>query len=131
MKTITQEVHGKDLPELWRKQAEVSPDDVVIVSIQPQKSVDDLSHRLLEIAEQVSAEAKKRGLTEQELLKILEEKHDFVAQALSDVLQEDSRWEQLLSDPRSEKALDSLVEEAKKDIAEGAVYDHDPSNRPE
>ena len=90
MKAITQEVHGKDLPELWRKQAEVSPDDVVIVSIQPQKSVDDLTHRLLEIAEQVSAEAKKRGLTEQELLKILEEKHDFVAQALSDVLQEDS-----------------------------------------
>ena len=131
MKTVTQEVHGKDLPEQWRKQAEVNPDDVVIVSIQPQKSTDDLVYQLLEIAEQASAEAKKQGLTEEELVEILKDKHDFAARALSDVLQEDSRWDQLFSDPRSDKVLDRLVEEAEKDTAEGAVYDYDPSNRPE
>ncbi len=94
-------------------------------------SGDDLTHQLLEIAEQASVEAKKRGLTEEKLIELLREKHDYVAHALSDVLEDELQWEQRFSDPRSENALDNLVAEAKKDIAEGAVYDYDPSDRPE
>lgn len=131
MKTVKQEVHGKDLPKQWREKAKVGPDEVVIVSILPQASIDDFTHQLFELAEQVSAEAKRRGMTEKELVELLKEKHDVVAQALSDLLQDESRWEQLFSDPRSEKALDKLVSEAEKEIAAGKVYDYDPSNRPE
>ena len=72
MKTITQEVPGRDLPEEWRKKAEVSPDEYVTVIIRPSR--DELTRRLLEIAGRASAEAKEKGLTEEKLSQLLDEK---------------------------------------------------------
>lgn len=72
MKTLTQEVPGRDLPEKWRMLAEVSPDEYVTVIIQPSR--DNLTSKLLEIAERASDEAKKKGLTEEKLSELLNEK---------------------------------------------------------
>jgi hypothetical protein len=72
MKTLTQEVPGRDLPEKWRIMAEVSPDEYVTVIIQPSR--DKLTGKLLEIAERASGEARKKGLTEERLSELLNEK---------------------------------------------------------
>lgn len=72
MKTLTQEVPGRDLPEDWRKMAEIGPDDYVTVIIQPGR--DALTGKLLEIAERASDEARKNGLTDEKLTELLNEK---------------------------------------------------------
>lgn len=72
MKTLTQEVPGRDLPEEWRMKAEVSPDEFVTVIIQPSR--DELTKQLLDIADRASTEAKEKGLTEEKLAQLLNEK---------------------------------------------------------
>lgn len=72
MKTLTEEMPGRDLPEDWRKKIEIGPDDYVTVIIQPGR--DMLTAKLLDIAERASDEAKKNGLTEEKLTELLNEK---------------------------------------------------------
>lgn len=71
MKTLTQEVKGKDLPEQWRKEADIDSEEIVVVTIQPRR--DELTEQLLAIAEEASAEAKEKGLTEERLSQLLHE----------------------------------------------------------
>jgi hypothetical protein len=72
------------------------------------------------LLERAFAELAKLPLTEQ----------DSIARDLLERIAADTRWEGLLSDPRSEAALDRLLAEADADIAAGQVMDFDPSNRP-
>jgi len=58
------------------------------------------------------------------------EQQDMVAQLLIDSMQADKKWDELLADPRSKTALSKLADEARREIAQGKVYDYDPSNRP-
>ncbi len=71
MQTLQENVKGKDLPDEWRQKAQVLPDEVVTVTIQP--STEALTKRLLEIAETVSVEAEQNGLTEERLNMLLNE----------------------------------------------------------
>ena len=71
MQTLQENVKGKDLPDEWRKKANVLPDEVVTVTIQP--GTEALTKRLLEIADKVSAEAEQKGLTEEQLNMLLNE----------------------------------------------------------
>ncbi len=71
MQTLQENVKGKDLPDEWRKKANVLPDEVVTVTIQP--GTEALTKRLLEIAETASAEAEQKGLTEEQLNMLLNE----------------------------------------------------------
>jgi hypothetical protein len=76
--------------------------------------------RMTALLERAFAELAKLPLPEQ----------DSIAQDLLDRIAADARWEALLSDPRSDSALDRLLAEADADIAAGRVMDFDPSNRP-
>ena len=71
MKTMREEVLGKDLPEPWQKKAKVEPYEIVTVTIQP--GTEELTKRLLEIADRVTDEAGKKGLTEEKLNELLNE----------------------------------------------------------
>lgn len=71
MKTMREEVLGKDLPEQWQTKAKVKPYEVVTVTIQP--GTEELTKRLLNIADKVSVEAEQKGLTEEKLNELLNE----------------------------------------------------------
>ena len=73
MQPLREEMKGRDLPKKWQKKAAVGPDETVIVTILPGESKDDLTKQLLDMAEQLSAEAEKRGLTEEKLSQLLDE----------------------------------------------------------
>jgi hypothetical protein len=64
-----------------------------------------------------------------ELSRLPEADQDVIAEAIIDLLPDaaaDQEWERLLADPRSDRALESLLREADAEIARGDVRDTDP-----
>ncbi len=53
-----------------------------------------------------------------------------IANHVLELLEDETRWDQLFEDPRSDKALANLVSEARLEIARGDVHDFDPATKP-
>lgn len=72
MKTITiDNIRGDQLPQEWAKQAEISPDEIVAITIGPPRK--QQVEKLLELINKIGQDAKKKGLTEQKLSQLLNE----------------------------------------------------------
>lgn len=71
METLREEVKGKDLPKEWRDKANVSPDEIVEIVIQPPRS--EQLKKLFGLMDSMSDEAKRNGLTEEKLAELLSE----------------------------------------------------------
>ena len=63
------------------------------------------------------------------LQKLPEAEQEAIAREVLERIAADARWEALLSDPRSEKLLERLGDEALAELRRGDVIDGDPSNR--
>lgn len=57
------------------------------------------------------------------------EQQDAIAREMLDRIEADDRWDRLLNDPRSNKVMSGLLDEARADIAGGDVVEFDPATR--
>ena len=71
MQTLREEVKGKEIPEKWRKKAEISADEIVEIIIQPPRN--EQIKKLFETMDRINDEAEKKGLTEEKLAELLRE----------------------------------------------------------
>lgn len=69
--TVIEKVTGKELPPAWARRAEVLPDEIVEVTIQPPRSVRLLA--LFEVMDRAGVAAQKKGLTDEKLAQLLED----------------------------------------------------------
>ena len=69
--TIIDRIRGRDLPREWARQADVGPDELVEVTIQPPR--DKRLRELFAIMDRAAKEAKQRGLTEEKLQELLKD----------------------------------------------------------
>lgn len=69
--TVIEKVTGKDLPPAWARRAEVLPDEIVEVTIQPPRA--GRLRALFEIMDQAGEAAQKKGLTDKKLTQLLED----------------------------------------------------------
>ena len=72
MKTITiDKVKGYDLPKAWAREAEVRPEEEVQITIGPTR--EEAAKELVRIMDRMGKEARKNGLTEEKLTKLLQD----------------------------------------------------------
>lgn len=72
MKTlILENISGDQLPEEWKRQADVQPGEQVEITIAPPRS--ERVQALLESIDDIGRQAAERGLTEAELTQLLDE----------------------------------------------------------
>jgi hypothetical protein len=69
--TIIEKVQGKELPAEWARRADIRPDELVEVTIQPPRDV--RVRALLALMDQAGKEAEEKGLTDEILAKLLED----------------------------------------------------------
>lgn len=60
---------GKELPKKWAENAGIDSDEVVQITVTPEREI--LAAELSEIMDEAAAEAKKNGLTEKKLDELL------------------------------------------------------------
>ncbi len=60
-----------------------------------------------------------------------EAEQEAIAREVLDRIAADARWDELLSDPRSGRALSRLAEHARAELADGRFSNSDPSDRSE
>jgi len=65
MQAVREEILGEELPEEWRKKANVRPNERVTLIIRPAREVQ--AKRVMGLVAQMSREAKEKGLTEEKL----------------------------------------------------------------
>jgi len=59
--------------------------------------------------------------------RLSQEQQDAIASEILARIEADARWDAALADPRSDRLLKQLADEARADIARGDVLDTDPS----
>ncbi len=71
IQSIREEVKAKNLPAQWRKKIQAEPDQIITVVLQPRD--EELTQQLLHLADEMTREAKQKGLTEEKLNQLLSE----------------------------------------------------------
>ena len=69
--TTIERVSGRELPKAWAQRAQVQPDDMVQITITPDRN--ESGKNLKMIMDEAAAQAKRNGLTEEKLNQILNE----------------------------------------------------------
>ena len=69
--TTIERVSGRELPKAWAQRAQVQPDDMVQITIAPDRN--ESAKNLKMIMDEAAAQAKRNGLTEEKLNQILNE----------------------------------------------------------
>ena len=69
--TTIEQVSGRELPKAWAQRAQVQPDDMVQITIAPDR--DEASKKLIALMDNMGTQAEKNGLTEEKLNQILNE----------------------------------------------------------
>ena len=74
MKVIYKTVLASDLPAAWREEGGFAPTDRVVVRVEPDDPELAKAARLVEVMEIVGRRARARGLTEEKVAEILDER---------------------------------------------------------
>lgn len=71
---LTKTLPARDLPAAWREEGQFRPDDRVTVTIEPEDPELAAAGSLIEVMNIIGRRAQARGLTEEKLQEILNEK---------------------------------------------------------
>jgi len=74
MKTVYKTVLASELPAAWREEGGFAPTDRVVVRVEPDDPELANAARLAEVMEIVGRRARARGLTEEKLAELLDER---------------------------------------------------------